>query len=210
MTRVNERIRAPKVRVVSADGAQLGVMNTREAVEKAKAIGLDLVEVAGKADPPVCRVVDYGKWKYEQSKLKKSNKTKTSTRMKEVKFRVRTEEHDYNVKMGRLETFLEGGHKVRVQLQFRGRENAHREIGFEVMGRVKEDLKSMAHVDQEARLSGRAIVMVLSPLPKDQQHRKFILNHGDLVEDDDLEDEDEDFDDDHEDHVDEAQLEEKE
>ena len=199
MTRVNERIRAPKVRVVSADGAQLGVMNTREAVEKAKSIGLDLVEVAGNADPPVCRVVDYGKWKYEQSKLKKSNKSKSSTRMKEVKFRVRTEEHDYNVKMGRLETFLEGGHKVRVQLQFRGRENAHREIGFEVMDRVKGDLKTMAHVDQDARLSGRAIMMVLSPLPKDQQQRKFILSHGDLVEDDeeDFEDEDHEDDEDH-------------
>ena len=199
MTRVNERIRAPKVRVVSADGAQLGVMNTREAVEKAKSIGLDLVEVAGNADPPVCRVVDYGKWKYEQSKLKKSNKSKSSTRMKEIKFRVRTEEHDYNVKMGRLETFLEGGHKVRVQLQFRGRENAHREIGFEVMDRVKGDLKTMAHVDQDARLSGRAIMMVLSPLPKDQQQRKFILSHGDLVEDDeeDFEDEDHEDDEDH-------------
>ena len=199
MTRVNERIRAPKVRVVSADGAQLGVMNTREAVEKAKSIGLDLVEVAGNADPPVCRVVDYGKWKYEQSKLKKSNKSKSSTRMKEVKFRVRTEEHDYNVKMGRLETFLEGGHKVRVQLQFRGRENAHREIGFEVMDRVKGDLKTMAHVDQDARLSGRAIMMVLSPLPKDQQQRKFILSHGDLIEDDeeDFEDEDHEDDEDH-------------
>lgn len=195
MTRVNERIRAPKVRVVSADGAQLGVMNTREAVEKAKAIGLDLVEVAGKADPPVCRVVDYGKWKYEQSKLKKNNKSKSATRMKEVKFRVRTEEHDYNVKMGRLETFLEGGHKVRVQLQFRGRENAHREIGFEVMDKVKEDLKQMAHVDQDARLSGRAITMVLSPLPKAQQHRKFILSHGDLVDEDDEDLDDEDLDD---------------
>ena len=202
MTRVNERIRAPKVRVVSADGAQLGVMNTREAVEKAKSIGLDLVEVAGNADPPVCRVVDYGKWKYEQSKLKKSNKSKSSTRMKEVKFRVRTEEHDYNVKMGRLETFLEGGHKVRVQLQFRGRENAHREIGFEVMDRVKGDLKTMAHVDQDARLSGRAIMMVLSPLPKDQQQRKFILSHGDLVEDDEEDFEDEDHEDDEDHHED--------
>ena len=141
MTRINERIRAPKVRVVSASGEQLGVMNTREAVQKAKALGLDLVEVATSADPPVCRVVDYGKYKYEQSKLKKG-KSKAVTRMKEVKFRVRTEEHDYNVKMGRGETFLAAGHKLRIQLQFRGRENAHREIGFQVMKRIKEDLKN--------------------------------------------------------------------
>ncbi|NNC87440.1 MAG: translation initiation factor IF-3 [Akkermansiaceae bacterium] len=189
MTRVNDRIRAPRVRVVSKSGEQLGVMDTREAVQKAKAVGLDLVEVASNADPPVCRVVDYGKWKYEQSKLKK-HKSKSATRMKEVKFRVRTEEHDYNVKMGRAETFLEGGHKVRMQLQFRGRENAHREIGFEVMERIKGDLKDMAHVDQEPKLAGRAIVMVLSPLPKAQQHRKFVLEHGELIEEDDFDDDD--------------------
>ncbi len=185
MTRVNERIRAPRVRVVSKSGEQLGVMETREAVRKAKALGLDLVEVASKADPPVCRVVEYGKWKYEQSKLKK-NKVKPSTKMKEVKFRVRTEEHDYNIKLGRAETFLDEGHKVRMQLQFRGRENAHREIGFEVMDRIKEDLKTMAHVDQDAKLVGRNLVMILSPLPAGQRQRKFKLSHGDLIEEDDF------------------------
>lgn len=195
MTRINERIRAPKVRVVSAGGEQLGVMNTREAVVKAKSLGLDLVEVASNADPPVCRVVDYGKYKYEQSKLKKGQ-VKTTTRMKEVKFRPRTEEHDYNVKLGRAETFLEAGHKVRVQLQFRGRENAHREVGFEVTKRIKEDLKTMANVDQDARLAGRNIIMILSPLPRGQQQRHFILDHGELLEEDDFDDDDEDFDED--------------
>ena len=190
MTRVNERIRAPRVRVVTGNGEQLGVMDTRVAVEKAKSIGLDLVEVASKADPPVCRVVDYGKWKYEQSKLKKGQ-SKTSTRMKEVKFRVRTEEHDYNIKLGQAETFLHGGHKVRIQLQFRGRENAHREIGFEVMERVKKDLLTMGHVEQEPKLAGRAIVMVLSPLPAEQRERKFKLYHGDLIEEDDFDDDEE-------------------
>lgn len=199
---MNDRIRAPRVRVVSADGAQLGVMNTREAVEKAKSIGLDLVEVTGNVDPPVCRVVDYGKWKYEQSKLKKNNKSKAVTKMKEIKFRPRTEAHDYNVKMGRSEAFLEEGHKLRMVLQFRGRENAHREVGFEMMERIKEDLKTMAHVDQDARLSGRMLVMVLSPLPKDQQKRHFILNHGELLEEDDFEDEEEDFDESDEEGVD--------
>ncbi|MCP4731534.1 MAG: translation initiation factor IF-3 [Roseibacillus sp.] len=196
MTRVNERIRAPRVRVVSGKGEQLGVMDTREAVQRAKAIGLDLVEVASKADPPVCRVVDYGKWKYEQSKLKKTSKSKSVTRLKEIKFRVRTELHDYNIKLGRIEAFLEEGHKVRAQLQFRGRENAHREIGFEKMERIKGDIKGMANVDQEPKLVGRNVVMVLSPLPASQQVRKFKLSHGDLIEEDDFE-EDADLGDEH-------------
>ncbi len=197
MTRVNERIRAPRVRVVSGKGEQLGVMDTREAVQRAKAIGLDLVEVASKADPPVCRVVDYGKWKYEQSKLKKTSKSKSVTRLKEIKFRVRTEQHDYNIKLGRIEAFLEEGHKVRAQLQFRGRENAHRELGIEKMERIKGDLKTMANVDQEPKLVGRNVVMVLSPLPDGQQVRKFKLSHGDLIEKDDFEEDDE-LDDEHE------------
>jgi len=197
MTRVNERIRAPRVRVVSGKGEQLGVMDTREAVQRAKAIGLDLVEVASAADPPVCRVVDYGKWKYEQSKLKKTSKSKSVTRLKEIKFRVRTEQHDYNIKLGRIEAFLEEGHKVRAQLQFRGRENAHRELGIEKMERIKGDLKTMANVDQEPKLVGRNVVMVLSPLPDGQQVRKFKLSHGDLIEKDDFEEDDE-LDDEHE------------
>lgn len=190
MTRVNERIRAPRVRVVTEKGTQLGVMDTREAVEKAKSIGMDLVEVTSKSDPPVCRVVDYGKWKYEQAKLKKNTRTKSTSRLKEVKFRVRTETHDYNIKLGRAESFLDEGHKVRMQLQFRGRENAHREIGFEKMERIKGDLKTMANVDQEPKLVGRNIVMVLSPLPAGKRERKFLLSHGDLIEEDDFEDDD--------------------
>lgn len=198
MTRVNERIRAPKVRVVFGEGQQLGVMSTREAVEKAKSVGLDLVEIAAKADPPVCKIVDYGKYKYEQSKLKKTSKSKGATKMKEVKFRVRTEEHDYNIKCSRAEKFLEEGHKVRIQLQFRGRENAHKDIGFVVMERVKKDLLGMAHIDMEPKLAGRAIGMVLSPLPKEKQERRFKMDHGELIEEDDFEDDDDDFDEVHE------------
>jgi len=191
MTRVNERIRAPKVRVTLPDGRQLGVMSSKEALEKAKLVGLDLVEIAAKADPPVCRIIDYGKYKYEQAKLKKQQKTsKNATRMKEVKFRVRTEQHDYNIKLNRLETFLDEGHKARVVLQFRGRENAHRELGFEKMKRIIGDLKTMAHVDQEPRLNGRMIGMTLSPLPKAQRQRKFQLFHGELIDEDDFEDDD--------------------
>ncbi len=199
MTRVNDRIRAPKVRVVLFNGDQLGVMSSREALEKAKMIGLDLVEIAPNADPPVCRIVDYGKYKYEQSKLKKV-KSKSSTRMKEVKFRVGTGQHDYNIKMGRAEGFLDTGHKVRMVLQFRGRENAHKELGFVMMKRIIEDLKQIAHVDQEPRLNGRAVGMTLSPLPQHQRKRRFHLFHGELMEEDDFEEDEEGegFDEEHE------------
>jgi len=199
MTRVNDRIRAPKVRVVYGEGQQLGVMSTREAVEKAKSVGLDLVEIAANADPPVCRIVDYGKYKYEQSKLKKTSKSKGPSKMKEVKFRVRTEEHDYNIKCARIEKFLDEGNKVRVQLQFRGRENAHKEIGFEVMGKVKEDLKGMSHVDMEPKLAGRAIGMILSPLPPEKRQRHFMLSHGELIHEDEAKDAEFDEDEDVED-----------
>ncbi len=197
MTRINDRIRAPRVRVTLPDGRQLGVMPVQEALAKAKLVGLDLVEIAGKADPPVCRIIDYGKYKYEQAKLKKQQKTsKNATRMKEVKFRVRTEQHDYNIKLGRLEDFLEEGHKVRVVLQFRGRENAHRELGFEKMQRIANDLKTMANLDQEPKLTGRAVGMTLSPLPKEKRQRHFHLYHGELVEEEDFEEEDDDDSDD--------------
>ncbi len=199
MTRVNDRIRAPKIRVVYGEGQQLGVMSTREALDKAKSVGLDLVEIAANADPPVCRIVDYGKYKYEQSKLKKTSKSKGPAKMKEVKFRVRTEEHDYNIKCARAEKFLDEGHKVRVQLQFRGRENAHRDIGFVVMDRVKNDLKGMAHVDMEPKLAGRAIGMVLSPLPEDKRERHFMLSHGELIHEDEAKDAEFDDDEDVED-----------
>ena len=204
MTRVNERIRAPRIRVVyGEDSQQLGVMTTREAIDKAKSVGLDLVEIAPKADPPVCRIVDYGKYKYEQSKLKKTSKSKGPVKMKEVKFRVRTEEHDYNIKCARAEKFLDEGNKVRIQLQFRGRENAHREIGFEVMEKVKEDLAGMSQVDMEPKLAGRAVAMILSPIAPEKRERRFMLSHGELIHedearDDEFDDDDDDDDDDHE------------
>lgn len=193
MTRVNERIRAPRVRVVSADGQQLGVMNTREAVTRAQEVGLDLVEIAGNVDPPVCKLVNYGKYKYEQAKLKKNQKSKSSTRMKEVKFRVGTDEHDYNIKLSRAEGFLDTNHKCRFVLQFRGRENAHKDLGFVVLNKIIEDLKNIAQVDQPPRLNGRAVAMILSPLPEHQRKRKYQMYHGELIEEDDF-DEDDDHD----------------
>ncbi len=190
MTRINDRIRAPKVRVVNANGEQLGVMSSREALAKAQAVGLDLVEIAGQADPPVCKIIDYGKYKYTQAKLKKG-KSKSATKMKEVKFRVGTGDHDYNIKLGRAETFLDTNHKVRFVLQFKGRENAHKELGFVVFKRIIEDLKTMAAVDQAPRLGGRAVAMILSPLPAHQRKRHFHLFHGELIEEDDHDEEEE-------------------
>jgi len=172
-------------------------MNTREAVEKAKAVGMDLVEVAPNAKPPVCRVCNYGKYKYEQAKLKKKS-PKTVNKIKEIKLRVGTDSHDYNIKLARAEQFLDEGNKVRVRLQFRGRENAHRDIGFVVLKRVAEDLKLIANVDQQARLAGRAVNMMLSPLPEGQRKRTFLLSHGSLIDPDDQGDEHLEFNDDDE------------
>ena len=171
-TRVNDRIRAPRVRVVTAAGEQLGVMSTREALIKAKEIGLDLVEVAPNADPPVCRLIDYGKYKYMLAKQQKKNKTK-AVRMKEIKLRIGTDVNDYNVKMARSEQFLDHGHKVRFQLRFRGRENAHQQLGLEVMAKVVEDLRTMGKIDQAAKLAGNTVTMVLTPLPAGQRVKKF-------------------------------------
>lgn len=195
MTRINDRIRAPRVRVILASGEQLGVMSSREALAKAVSLGLDLVEIAGQVDPPVCKIIDYGKYKYEQAKLKKT-KSKSSTRMKEVKFRVSTGQHDYNIKLGRAEGFLDANHKVRFLLQFKGREHAHRELGFETLKQIVDDLKTMAQIDQPARLSGRALAMILAPLPGHQRKRKFHLYHGELTEEEDSDDDGAEDDDD--------------
>ena len=137
-----------------------------------RALGLDLVEVAGNADPPVCRVVDYGKYKYQQAKLQKNNKSRT-VKLKEIKLRIGTDTNDYNVKMARTESFLDHGHKVRFQLRFRGRENAHQELGYDVFNKVIADMKTMAQVDQAPRLAGNTMHMVLSPLPAQQRVKKF-------------------------------------
>lgn len=147
------------------------MLQTHKALKKAKELGLDLVEIAPHAKPPVCRIVDYGKYKYELSKQKKTEKPKK--REKEVKFRVGIEQHDYVNKLIHAEDFLAAGYKVRIQLQFRGRQMAHKELGFVVLDRVKEDLEGVANVDLEPKLNNRNILMMLSPLPKEKQKRKF-------------------------------------
>jgi len=191
--RVNGRIRAKEVRVIVAStNEQLGVMKLQDALRKAQGMGLDLVEVAANANPPVCRIVDFGKFRYELAKQEKDKKQNTS-KLKEIKFRVNISEHDYLTKVRRGEQFLDKGNKLKVQLQFRGREMAHKDLGEAVMRRVKEDLATMAAVEMEPKMIGRSINMTLSPLPANKRKRRFSLpEHDDEEEDHDEHDEDDD------------------
>jgi len=176
--RVNGKIRAREVRVVLAStGQQLGVMKIQDALRKAQELGLDLVEVAATAEPPVCRIVDFGKFKYEQAKHDKDKKHSAASKMKEIKFRVNIDQHDYETKLRHAEEFLDKGHKVRVLLQFRGREMAHKELGMQLMEKIKVDLVQMAQVEQEPKLQGRSVIMTLAPLPKAKRHRHFFSEH---------------------------------
>jgi translation initiation factor IF-3 len=175
--RVNGRIRAREVRVILAStGQQLGVLKLSDALRKAQELGLDLVEVAANANPPVCRIVDFGKFKYEAAKHDKEKKN-SSSKLKEIKFRVNIDEHDYVTKMRHAEEFLDKGNKVRVQLQFRGREMAHQELGMALMVRVKNDLVTMAHVEMEPKLMGKSVTMTLAPLPQNKRKRHFASDH---------------------------------
>jgi translation initiation factor IF-3 len=147
-------------------------MRLEEALRHARSLGLDLIEVAPNAQPPVCRIVNFGKFRYDLSKQEKEKKN-TAGRVKEVKFRVNIDEHDYLTKIRHAEEFLDKGNKVKIHLQFRGREMAHQELGMEVVQRVKRDLATMGHVDMDAKLVGRAIGMTLSPLPANKRKRRF-------------------------------------
>ena len=173
LIRVNHRIRAREVRVINGStGEQLGVLKLPDALRKAEELGLDLVEVAPNANPPVCRIVDFGKYRYELAKQEKDKKSHAG-KVKEVKFRVNIDHHDYLTKIRHAEEFLDKGNKLKVQLQFRGRQMAHQELGMAVVLRVKEDLATMGTVDMEPKLVGRAINMVMSPLPANKRKRRF-------------------------------------
>jgi translation initiation factor IF-3 len=174
--------------IVGSTGEQLGVMKLSDAIRHAQSLGLDLVEVAPTAQPPVCRIVDYGKFKYETSKHDKEKKN-ASSKLKEIKFRVNVALHDYETKMRHGEDFLDKGNKVRVQLQFRGREMAHQELGMQLMQRIKIDLAGMANVETEPKLMGRNVTMTLAPLPAPKRKRKYSIDHNlaPLVEDDEPE-----------------------
>ena len=159
-------IRVPEIRVIDADGNQLGVMETDKALALADEQGLDLVEVSPTARPPVCRITDFGKFKYERSKRQRESRKKQHTiQVKEVKFRPKTEEHDYQFKKRHAEEFLEKGYKVKITMMFRGRELDHRELGMRMLQRLQKDLEIFGSVERPPAFEGRLIVMYLAPLP---------------------------------------------
>jgi translation initiation factor IF-3 len=163
---------------MGASGEQLGVMKLSDAIRRAQTLGLDLVEVAPTANPPVCKIVDFGKFRYDISKQEKDKKT-SGTKLKEIKFRVNIDDHDYMTKIRHGEAFLDKGNKVRVQLQFRGREMAHQEFGMELMFKVRDDLNGMSQVEMEPKIAGRNITMTLSPLPSARRKRRFSVEADD-------------------------------
>ncbi len=181
--RKNERIRAQEVRVIGPDGKQIGVIPTREALELAKRNGLDLVEVSPTARPPVCRIVDFGKFMYEQSKRGKDSQKTASSKLKEIKFRVNIDQHDYETKIRHAEEFLHKGNKVKVTLSMRGREMERKHLGFDVVKRSIEDLSGMGVHDGEPKLNGRNIIVMITPLPASRRKPKFIdINELDTSE----------------------------
>jgi translation initiation factor IF-3 len=164
---MNDRIRARQVRLIGADGAQLGVKPLPEALAIAREQGLDLVEVAAQADPPVCRIMDHGKWKYEQDQRRKESRKKASNVViKEMKFRPKIDGHDYETKMKHVERFLAEGSKVKLTIMFRGREMAHPELGRRILERVAERVSTLAAVESAPRQDGRNMTMVLNPTRK--------------------------------------------
>jgi translation initiation factor IF-3 len=162
--RINGAIRSPKVRCIDPDGNQLGVLDTRDAMEKAADFGLDLVEVQPNAEPPVCKILDYGKYKYEaQKRANEARKKQKIIEVKEIKFRPNIDEHDYQVKMRNVHKFLGTGDKVKVTLRFRGREMAHQELGANVLARVRTETEEIAKVEAMPKMEGRQMIMVIAP-----------------------------------------------
>jgi len=161
---LNDEIRSASVRLVAADGSQRGVVSRDEALAEAKASGLDLVLVAPEAEPPVCKVMDYGKHLFELKKTKAAQRKKQKQiQVKEMKFRPGTEEGDYQVKLRNLKRFLDEGDKAKVSLRFRGREVVHPEIGMSLMSRIAEDLDDLGQIEAEPKFEGRQVIMVLAP-----------------------------------------------
>ena len=168
-TRINERIRVPQVRVIGDDGEQVGVIATREALALAQSKGLDLVEVSPTARPPVCRIMDYGKFKYEQNRrARKARKNQHVMHLKEIKMRPKIDDHDYGFKMDHARQFLADRDKVKFTVTFRGREMAHQEIGHQLIQKIIAELAEVASVEQHARSEGRTLTMVMMPKPVQQ------------------------------------------
>ncbi len=162
--RVNDRIRAAEIRLIGAEGENLGVVTPEKALALAVEAGLDLVEISPNAAPPVCKIMDFGKFKYEQQKRESEARKKQKTiEIKEVKFRPGTDTHDYDVKMRNVMRFLEGGDKVKVTLRFRGREMAHQQLGIELLNRIAADVGDAGKVENMPKLEGRQMVMMIGP-----------------------------------------------
>ncbi|MDK3072039.1 translation initiation factor IF-3 [Sedimentitalea sp. JM2-8] len=164
--RVNDSIRAPEIRLIGADGENVGVVTPARAMVMAEEAGLDLVEISPNANPPVCKIMDFGKFKYETQKREaEARKKQKIIEIKEVKFRPNTDTNDYNVKMRNVFKFLENGDKVKVTLRFRGREMAHQNLGRELLERVAEDTKDVGRVENFPKMEGRQMIMLIGPLP---------------------------------------------
>ncbi len=162
--RFDTMIQSDKVRVIDENGENLGVMYTRQAIEQANEVGMNLVEVSPNADPPVCKFLDVGKYRYEaQKKANQARKTQKTQDIKEIKMRPNIDDHDYDVKMRNVNKFIENGDKVKVTLRFRGREMAHQHLGMDLLKRVQDDVAETAKVEAYPRLEGRQMLMVLSP-----------------------------------------------
>jgi translation initiation factor IF-3 len=167
---VNDRIRAAEVRLVGPDGSQVGVLRLPDALRIARELDLDLVEVAPQAKPPVCRLLDYGKYRYEMAlKAKEAKRKQSQVVVKEMKMRPKIDRHDYATKKGHIERFLGQGHKVKLTIMFRGREMAHPELGQRILERLAEDLAPVAHVEVPSKLDGRNMTMVFAPNRKAQK-----------------------------------------
>ncbi len=179
----NQRIKVPEIRVISPEGKQLGIMQTEKALALAMQFNLDLVEMAATATPPVCRIMDFGKYVYEESK-KHSHVKSTASRIKEIEFSARIAGHDFETKIRHAEEFLDHGNKVKLRLKFIRRELAHTEIGFEVITRALAELAGMGHADSTPRLMGKQINVMLSPHPVNKRKRKYTLAHGEEAVDD--------------------------
>ena len=161
---MNQDIRAPRVLLIDQNGEKQGVMPTSAAIEAAEEAGLDLVEIVPTADPPVCKILDYGKYKYQaQKKAAEARKKQRTVEIKEIKMRPNIDIHDYDVKMRSIVRFFEEGDKVKVTMRFRGREMAHPELGMKLLMKVKEDFEPVAKVEYEPRMEGRQMIMILAP-----------------------------------------------
>ena len=163
--RINDRIRAPEIRLIGAEGENIGVVTPQRGRELAEEAGLDLVEISPNATPPVCKIMDFGKFKYEQQKKDAEAKKKQKIiEIKEIKFRPGTDTHDYDVKMRSVTKFLENGDKVKVTLRFRGREMAHMDLGRELLERVARDVEEIGKVESMPKVEGRQMVMMVAPV----------------------------------------------